>query len=142
MHTYFLADVAALIIRLGVGLFFLSSGYRKLFVPKTQALVESVFDKYNVPAWQRPIILWGQLLGGLGLIVGALTPWAAAGLIIILAGAIKLSVVARYNEAKPVDLTDKICTFLCTAEVQMLMGLLALVAMGAGAYSFDGWVFH
>lgn len=138
MNSY---NLALLFLHVVLGLFFTVSGYRKCFVPRTRGLVAGVLDSHNVPSWQRPLIVWGQLLGGLGLLTGTLTQLAAAGLLVIMGGTIRLSVTRRYKEKAPVDVTDKCYTALNFSEVQIAIGLAVLLISGAGTYSLDYLIF-
>src|SRR5687768_14581536 len=67
-------DVA---LQLGIGPFFAIAGYRKTFDPITVESVWGVLKKYKVPTWQCYLVTIGQGLGGLGLIAGSLSWWAA-----------------------------------------------------------------
>jgi putative oxidoreductase len=75
------------------------------------------------------LVAWGELLGGIALLLGILTRWAALGLIIIQIGAIYMVTWAQgfsslqgggygYN-------------------VALIAMLLALVLLGGGAYAVD-----
>lgn len=141
MQSY---DLAMLILRWGLGLFFLTSGYRKVFVPSTREKVFHVFQKYGVSPTLGILIVWGQFLGGTALLLGFLNDLATIGLAAIMAGAIRLSVRERVLEAKPTTWTDWVSTSLCTAESMMAVMLLALAAGGPGRFSLDaviaGWM--
>lgn len=133
MQSY---DLAMLFLRWALAAFFITSGYRKVFVAETRAKVMGVFEKYNVPLYLGIPIIWGQLFGGIALALGFLNDAAVIGLLAIMAGAIKMSVMERVKAASDA-VTDKISTFFCTPEVMMAAMLFALAAGGPGKYSLD-----
>ncbi|MFW6049831.1 MAG: DoxX family protein [Myxococcota bacterium] len=82
------ASTAALtVLRLTLGIIMTAHGWQKLV--DTQATIEG-FTQMGVPAPGVTVYLAmaGELLGGLGLIFGALTPVAAFGVLAVMVGAI------------------------------------------------------
>ncbi len=141
MQSY---DLAMLLLRWGLGLFFLTSGYRKVFVSSTREKVFHVFEKYGVSSTLGVLIVWGQFFGGLALLLGFLSDVATVGLIAIMAGAIRLSVRTCIKEKEPKGWTDWVSSSLCTPESMMAVMLFALAAGGPGRFSMDaviaGWM--
>src|SRR5688572_14307585 len=84
-------DVALLVVRVIVGIIFAAHGAQKLFGafggPGLAALVQAPPDGMGPLGY--PVTI-GEFFGGLGLIVGFLTRFSAASLIVIMFGAIGL----------------------------------------------------
>lgn len=136
-------DIGLFLLHVLVGLFFAVTGWRKLFNPKVHAMVWGLFTKYRVPPIAGHAVLWGEFLGGLGLLTGTLTQLAALGLIPIMIGAFKLSRWPEIVALKPDSLSMWTVKVLCNSEALLLIVVAALVFTGAGAYSLDrvlfGW---
>lgn len=83
------AAVGVTLLRVVVGLVFLLHGGQKVFVYGVEG-VAAGFAGMGLPmaAVLGPAVAFGELLGGLALLVGLLTPWAAVGLALIMAGAV------------------------------------------------------
>jgi putative oxidoreductase len=80
-------DYAALLLRVSLGLLMLAHGfYLKLFVFGAAGTV-GFFESLGLPALVAWLVIAGETLGGLGLIFGVLTRWAAVLLIPIALGA-------------------------------------------------------
>lgn len=78
---------AALILRLALGVMFISHGLLKVFVftiPGTVGFFESV----GYPGWLAYLVILGEIGGGALLILGVYTRWAALAGLVILLGAI------------------------------------------------------
>lgn len=133
---------ARLALRVSLGSFFAASGWRKLCEPETRAKVEGLFAKLHVPAPLGACVRWGEFLGGLGVMAGCLTPAACAGLIVILAGAIKLDVWAADIAGKhPRGLADWLAKLWDVPETLLIVMLAVLALLGAGAFSIDAFLF-
>lgn len=132
---------AALILRAALGTFFLISGYHKLFNPTRRASLEATF---RADGCYNPIMMWiiplGEFFGGLGILVGALTPLAAAGLILICAGACVLDGAKRVRDWKPLDPADTLDDWLYLPETLYIVMLVALIAIGPGPLSIDALI--
>lgn len=82
-------DAALLLGRLALGVVFLAHGYQKLFVMGV-GNVGSFFEQVGIPAplffaWVVSLV---EFFGGIAVILGVLTRWAALGLAVILIVAI------------------------------------------------------
>lgn len=123
--------------RLALGTFFAISGAHKVFDPAVRLKMAGLFQRLKVP-WALPAVAGGELAGGLGLIAGCLTSAAAAGLMVILAGAIYLDVWAADIAGKhPRDLPDWIAKTLYCPEVLMFWLLASVILLGPGPLSID-----
>ncbi len=78
-----------LILRVVTGLAFFYHGYDKVFVKGLPAIV-SLFDSVGIPAAKlcAYLVAYGELLGGIALMLGFLTHWVAKMDIFIIVGAI------------------------------------------------------
>lgn len=129
--------IAYLWLALVLGTFFTISGYRKSFVESTRSKVFGLFAKYKVPKAAGWAVVLGEFLGGVGLLTAFLGWWflsalAAFLLLPIMAGAIKLSVMPtlrRAWQASGAGFWQKVSNFICTAEVMMTAGLIAMVLL-------------
>ncbi len=114
------ADVALLILRLSVGAVFIGHGWLKrgLWSAKEKKPMDGTFKLLSVV----------EPLGGLGLVFGVLTPWAAAGLILVMLGALYYNV---FVWKKPFSAVPSGWEF----DLLLIASCLALIAFGPGAYA-------
>jgi putative oxidoreductase len=83
-----LANGAATILRIALGVMFLShSLILKLYV-FTLAGNAAFFEKLGLPAWMGYATFFAEAIGGVPLILGVQTRWVAAALLPILVGAV------------------------------------------------------
>lgn len=122
-------DLALLILRVVTGIVFLMHGWQKVF-QYGFAGVSQGFGQMGVPmpGIMGPFIALLELIGGIALIAGVLTPVFAALLACNMVGAILL-VHLRAGFFLPEGYE-----FALT----LLAAMLALALAGAGAYSVDG----
>jgi len=123
-------DVGLLMLRLGLGLLFLLAGFGKLtgiLGPGIAGFAGMVWGM----TWLAVLIGAGELLGGLGLLTGTLTTWAAAGLAVIMAGAIFLVSLPGFDAANAMTLIKLL------EDVVVFTGLLAVCFLGPGEFSVD-----
>lgn len=80
-------DVSLLIIRVVVGVIFVAHGSQKLFGAFDGPGLNSVVEMMGPVGY---LVTIGEFFGGLGLIVGFLTRFSAASLIVIMIGAIAM----------------------------------------------------
>ena len=76
-----------------------------------------------------------ELLGGIAMIVGFLTPLAATGLGIVMLGAIYMKTIVWNVPFSAMDKTG------WELDSMILAGCIALLLFGAGAYSADASIF-
>jgi putative oxidoreductase len=90
-HDRFAVDISLLLVRVIVGVIFAAHGAQKLFGafggPGLSAIVADPPDGMGLLGY--PVTI-GEFFGGVGLIVGFLTRFSAASLIVIMIGAIAL----------------------------------------------------
>lgn len=132
-----IADLAPLALRASLGFFFFASGWRKTFNPDTHAHIVGLFARLRVSDRLVWVICVSELLGGLALLLGFLTPIAAIGLIIILCGAIKLTCWQKICDKGPHTLLTFWPACMMEPEIVMVVALIALAVIGAGPLSAD-----
>jgi putative oxidoreductase len=125
-------DLAPLVLRLTLALIFVTSGYTKIVqaFPLTEKLSLGV----------QTAVGWGEFLCGLALLVGLLSRVAAAGIIVIMVGAIAL--VTGGYDLIPMDFGPGNQGLNMKVGGQALnfavIGLaLALILLGSGMFSLD-----
>ena len=118
---------ALAVLRVALGIVFVAHGAQKLFIYGIDG-VSGAFAQMGMPAFLGPVVGAGELLGGIALIAGFLTPVAAAGLSLIMLGAIvKVHLPGGFFMPSGVEFA-----------FSLLAGLVALILVGAGSYSVDG----
>lgn len=120
-------DISLLILRIGLGSIFLAHGFPKLKNPtKMKGMIGTI---------PSVLVMIAEFFGGLGILFGFLTKISAAGILIVMLGAIYFH---KYKWKQPFYSTDG-----KSWEYPYILALVALVLvlMGAGAYSVDFYLF-
>jgi putative oxidoreductase len=123
-----LTDIGLLILRIGVGAAMIQAGLRKAFdFNTTVGFMES--GGWRLPKFAAAMVTAAETAGGIGLLLGLLTPLAACAVVaaMIDAWAVNVSAAAFWSEPFNVP-------FLVAA------GAAALLFTGAGLYSVDARV--
>jgi len=124
-----LADVGLLILRVGVGAAMLQAGLRKAFAFNTT--VEFVAaGGWRLPAFAAFMVTAAETGGGIGLLLGLLTPLAACAVVAAMLDAWAVNVAATAVWADPFNVPFLIA-----------VGAAALLFTGAGGYSADARIF-
>lgn len=143
------APTPVVIIRVLVGWVFLSEGIQKFLFP--DLLGVGRFTRIGIPAPQvmAPFVGWVEIICGTLILLGLLTRLAACPLIINM-------MVALLSTKLPILLGHGFWLFSlpkvgrygfwgaaseARTDVSMLLGLLFLLIVGAGAWSLDAWLF-
>jgi putative oxidoreductase len=124
-----LADLGLLILRIGVGAAMLQAGLRKAFdFGTTAGFMEA--GGWRLPKFAAFMVTAAETAGGIGLLLGLLTPLAASGVIgaMICAWAVNVSAAAFWSDP-------------FNAPFLIAIGAAALLFTGAGAYSVDARLF-
>jgi uncharacterized membrane protein YphA (DoxX/SURF4 family) len=135
-------DIALTLNRIAVGMFFMLSGYHKLFNPQRHGAFVDELKGLGVHAvgfnqWWVPTI---EFTAGCAVVIGFLAPLAALGLLIIILVAIATSGPQRIKVYKPIDEGDRIDDWLYLPEVLYAFMLIMVVSAGAGPYSLDSLI--
>ena len=122
-----LDDYLTLFGRIALSLMYLSSGWMKI---GGYAQTAQYMESAGVPGALLPLVIIAELAGGLGILFGCFTRWAALGLAIytILAAAFFHSHFADQNQM-----------IHFWKNVSIMGGFLVLAAHGAGRFSIDSW---
>jgi putative oxidoreductase len=125
-----LKPVALLLLRLGLGLIFIYHGYPKLFTHAHEALRQ--FPKMGFPSYFAYIAGVVEFFGGWLLVLGLFTRIAA----LFLAGEMAIAILR-------VHLPQGGLTAVSNYQLPLALAIasFALVAVGAGAISFDRAIF-
>lgn len=78
---------APLALRIGLGIIFIYHGYGKVF---GAAGLGTGWNPQGMPAIVQVLVAWGELLGGLAVLLGFLTCLGAAIIVVIMLGAIAI----------------------------------------------------
>jgi uncharacterized membrane protein YphA (DoxX/SURF4 family) len=132
-------DVALTLNRIAVGLFFMFSGYHKLFNAERHRALADELKALGIHAvgfnqWWVPTV---EFAAGGAVVIGFLAPLAALGLLVITLVAIARSGPQRINVYKPIDKGDRIADWLYVPEMLYAFMLIMVVSAGAGPYSLD-----
>ena len=135
-------DIALTLNRIAVGMFFMFSGYHKLFNPQRHRLFADELKELGVHAlgfnqWWVPTV---EFTAGSAVVIGFLAPLAALGLLFITLVAIATSGPQRIKAYKPIDEADRIDDWLYLPEILYAFMLIMVVSAGAGPYSLDALV--
>lgn len=126
MHT--VSNLSVLVGRIGLSAIFLLSGIAKLgagYAP-TQSYMESM----GVSGGLLPFVILAEVAGGLAVLSGFLTRWAAIGLALFSIASAFLFHFQLADQAQFVHFFKNLA---------MAGGFLVLAAQGAGAFSIDSW---
>ena len=121
-----LKPYAGVFLRIGLGIIFVYHGYGKVF--GQGAGLGSSWNPYGMPALVQILVSWGELVCGLAILVGFLSPLAALGIIIIMLGAIFL-----VHGKNGFSIMNQGYEY----NFALIMMSLALMATGSGPISVD-----
>jgi putative oxidoreductase len=146
-------NVSALILRLGLALIFLFHGLDKIVKDGGAGWVNDMFVRAQTETLPTPektqapqpptsltfmgtqlAVAWGEFLGGLALLAGILTRWAALGLVIIQVGAVALVTAPRgfrFDKGGGYEY-----------NLVLIAMCLALLILGPGRWSVDWMLRH
>ena len=127
--TTSLADAGLLVLRIGVGATMIQAGLRKAFdFNTTVAFMEG--GGWRLPNFAAFMVTAAETAGGIGLLLGLLTPLAACAVIAAMIDAWAVNVSAATFWSEPFNVP-----FL------VAVGAAALLLTGAGSYSVDARIF-
>jgi len=132
-------DIALTLSRVAVGLFFMISGYHKLFNAERHRALADELKALGIHAvgfnqWWVPTV---EFAAGGAVVIGFLAPLAALGLLVITLVAIATSGPQRINASTPIDRADRIDNWLYVPETLYVFMLIMVISTGAGPYSLD-----
>lgn len=145
MHAWIItqglqAPNAALALnRLALGVFFIISGYHKLFNASRHATLTRTLEDDGIHA--VPVMQWlvpaVEFSGGFALVVGLLTVLAAFGLFVVCFGALARDAIKRISAWKPIDRADWLDDLLSLPEALYCIGLAVVMLAGPGPWTLD-----
>ena len=127
------ASLATLLLRCTIGVIFLLSGLEKL-VPGPAYAVQ-YFSNLGIgwPEVMGPLVSWFEVLGGVGLVAGLLTPALAGAFVlemIVAIVAVRLPLAPRADSLVAAFDTVRL-------ELMLMVGGAVLVLIGPGEWSAD-----
>ncbi len=120
--------IALLILRCFVGIAFIQHGSGKLMHPSEFAA------EFGIPVWLGLATMLTQFIGGILLILGALTPLAALGIAGTMITATVFLIQRGEPFINPAGHSWENSAFYLTAAICLALG-------GAGPWSLDAWLF-
>jgi uncharacterized membrane protein YphA (DoxX/SURF4 family) len=132
-------DLALTLNRVAVGMFFMLSGFHKLFNAPRHQTFTSELKELGVPAvgfnqWWVPTV---EFTAGGGVAIGLLAPLAGLGLLVVILVAMATSGRQRLKTFKPINEADRIDDWLYLPETLYAFMLIVVISAGAGPYSLD-----
>jgi len=129
------ASAATILIRLSVGLVFLSEGIQKFLYPT--ALGVGRFTKIGIPAPEllAPLVGSIEIACGALVVIGLLTRLAALPLVVVISVAIATTKLPMLANNGWWSMAHESRT-----DFAMLLGSLFLLLVGGGAGSIDAWL--
>jgi putative oxidoreductase len=132
-------DIALTLNRVAVGLFFLFSGYHKLFDTERHRVFADQLRSLHVPGvrfnqWWVPLV---EFSAGGAVVIGLLAPLAALGLLVVIIVANATTGRERIEAFKPIDRADRLDDWLYLPETLYAFMLIMIISAGAGPYSLD-----
>ena len=115
--------------RFGLSLIFILSGVAK--TGAGYAGTQGYMEAMGVPGGLLPLVILAEIVGGLAILTGAFTRWAAVGLAVF-------SVASAF--LFHFDLGDQGQFINFMKNIAIAGGFLVLAAHGAGRFSVDGWL--
>jgi uncharacterized membrane protein YphA (DoxX/SURF4 family) len=128
-----LAEIALTLNRVAVGIFFMLSGYHKLFNSQRHGVVVDELKSLGVPAAV-------ELTAGAAILVGFLPSLAALGLLVIILVAMATSGRQRIKLYKPINEADRIDDWIYLPETLYAVMLIMVVLTGSRPYSLDALI--
>ena len=132
-------DIALTLNRVAVGMFFMFSGYHKLFNAERHRVFANELRSLHVHAvginqWWVPLV---EFSAGGAVVIGLIAPLAAFGLLVIILVAIATTGQERIKAYNPIDKADRIDDWLYLPETLYAVMLIVVILSGAGPYSID-----
>lgn len=133
------ADLAALLMRIGVGLPFLISGLNKMLCPICHGWLRSNLTRSGIPCvWFTVwwLAAW-EALAGFTLLVGLFTGLSAVVLLIVCVVAWVVSWRRKLEAKKPAHKWDAATEVLFCFDVLLIWLVLGIGMIGPGRWSLD-----
>lgn len=118
-------NLAVLLGRIGLALIFIVSGLGKL---RAYDATAAYMAGHGLPGGLLPLVIFAELGGGLGVLFGFLTRWAALGLFVLTL----LAAVFFHS-----DFADQNQSIHFMKNIAIAGGFLVLAAFGPGAIALD-----
>ena len=126
------ADLAALILRLALGVLYLAHSLQKIFVFTLPGTAQ-FFVSLGLPGWLGYVTAFVELIGGIALLLGVQVRWVALVLLPFMLGATSQHLQNGWGFASPHGGWEYPAFWAVTLVVQSLLGAGALALSGAKA---------
>lgn len=128
-------DIASLLIRILVGSVFISEGIQKFLYPEVRGVGRFIKIGIPVPEFFGYFVASFEVISGFLILFGLYTRLAAIPLIIIM-------LVALSTTKLPILINEGFWEMVHAARTDwsMLIGLIFIVIIGAGKYSFERYL--
>lgn len=130
------AHLGSFLLRVGLAVIFIFHGYLKLIQDGGRGWTDALDSNAQMA------VAWGEMLGGVALLVGLLSRLAAVGLVVIMVGAIAVQTgrydfiyVGHYHRANPSMIPTG-----AEYNFALIVMCLAVVAIGSGYFSIDYFI--
>lgn len=138
-------DIGLLILRIALGLILIFHGSQKLFTGvfggRGYAATMEDMTSHRIPPALAILAISAEFLGGLGVLVGFLTPLAALGIAATMAVGFAREVTTSGALKAFLESGDHTAAAVVLYPLILAMAALSLVVMGAGRYSLDARIF-
>lgn len=136
-------DLAALLMRFGVGFPFFVSGMNKILCPVCHGWLRSNLTRSGIPCVRFTVwwLAFWEALAGLLLVLGLFTGASAVVLLIVCVVAWLVSWRRKLEAKKPAHFFDAITEVFFCFDVLLIWLILAIGLIGPGAWSLDALYF-
>lgn len=121
-------DLGLLILRIGLGIVFISHGWMKIRNPSQWAQNMGLAPIFGI------LVSIGEFFGGLGILFGFLTQIAAIGPLLVMLGALRYHIFVWKQQFINLENGSWEYPFF------LAVAALAIALLGAGEYSIDAWL--
>lgn len=120
------------ILQAATGVFFVTTGYRKVFRPEVrEKVIPFIMRQAHVPKEVAWFTILAELLGGIALLTGILARVAALGLLVLMLVAYVTTIWPEvYAKDKGEHWSKLLSNAICTPEAQLILILTALLVSG------------
>lgn len=120
------------LLQFATGVFFTTTGYRKVFRPEVrEQVIPFIMKQAHVHREVAVMVTLAELLGGVALMTGILARVASLGLLILMVVAYVTTIWPEvYAKDRDSHWTKLLSNAICTPEAQLILILAALLVSG------------
>lgn len=143
-----LTDIASLIARITLGVFFVLARFRWFYDPSKIPCIFNSVRHISLKAklchcgwgntnWLPAVVATAEVAAGIAVVIGLLTPLAALGLFMICVVGTFCTAKDKTMKQNPVDGIDVVSCYLWTPEPIYIALTVIVMMLGAGVFSLD-----